>query len=398
MAIHSLTQDYPAILLDKHEAPCLSLYQPTHRQHPDNVQDPIRFRNLVKQLEASLRQRYASRDIAALLRPFDALAQDEAFWNHAADGLAVVATPDSFRVYRLQRSVAELAVVADSFHTKPLMRIMQSADRYQILGLSRQAFMVLEGNRDALDLLPPIEGVAHEASDLSGRGTDVREGAHRAFGPAGAGGVTAQGGAVKRQAGGVARHGTDVKQDAVDRETELFFRAVDQAVLKHCSQPSGLPLILAALPQHHHLFRSLSANPLLMNEAIDVHPDAMSNAELRERAWELMQPHYLERLAGITEAFGAANASGRGADEPGTIARAAAAGRVATLLIEADRLIPGRIAAASGTIADADLSNPQVDDVLDDLGELVLRQGGEVIIVPAERMPTRTGAAATYRF
>ena len=398
MTINSLTQDYPALLLDKHEAPCLSLCQPTHRQHPDNVQDQIRFRNLVKQLETSLRQRHAARDVAALLRPFDALAQDEAFWNHAADGLAVLATPDSFRVYKLQRSVAELAVVADSFHTKPLMRIAQSADRYQILGLSKQAFKVFEGNRDALDLLPPIEGVAYEASDLPGRGSDAREGAHRAFGPAGASGVTSQGGAVKRQAGGVARHGTDVKQDADDRDTELFFRAVDQAVLKHCSQPSGLRLILAALPQHHHLFRSLSVNPHLVDEAIDVHPDAMSAAELRDRAWQLMQPHYLERLAGIKEAYGAASASGRGDDEPGTIARAAAAGRVATLLIEADRLIPGRIAAASGAIASGDLSNPQVDDVLDDLGELVLRQGGEVIIVPAERMPTRTGAAAIFRF
>lgn len=39
-----------------------------------------------------------------------------------------------------------------------------------------------------------------------------------------------------------------------------------------------------------------------------------------------------------------------------------------------------------------------MDDVLDDLGELVLKKGGEVIIVPAERMPTSTGAAAIYRF
>lgn len=396
--MNSLTQDYPAILRETHATPCLSLYQPTHRRHPENTQDPIRFRNLVKQLEASLRQRHAARDIPALLRPFEALAQDAEFWNHTADGLAVLATPELFRVYKLQRPVAELAVVADSFHTKPLMRIMQSADRFQILGLSKDAFKVFEGNRDALDLMPPIEGVVYEARDLPGRGADAREGAHRAFGPAGASRLASQDGAAKPHAGGIARHGTDVKQDADDRDTERFFRAVDQAVLEHCSQPSGLPLILAALGQHHHLFRSVSANRQLVDEAIDVHPDDLSSDELRERAWQLMQPRYLERLAGLVEAFGAATANGRGAEEPGTIARAAADGRVATLLIEADRLIPGRIAAASGVIADGDLGNPRVDDVLDDLGELVLRQGGEVIIVPAERMPTRTGAAAIYRF
>lgn len=49
-------------------------------------------------------------------------------------------------------------------------------------------------------------------------------------------------------------------------------------------------------------------------------------------------------------------------------------------------------------ITNGDLNNPETDDVLDDLSEYVLKTGGEVVIVPAERMPTRTGAAAIYRF
>lgn len=395
----SLAQDYPAVLLRQHEAPCLSLYQPTHRQHPDNVQDPIRFRNLVKKLQASLQEKYRSRDIPALLRPFDALAEDAAFWNHTADGLAVLAAPGIFRVYRLQRPVVELAVVADSLHTKPLLRIAQSADRYQILGINKHGFKVFEGNRDALDELPPIDGLPRTADALMGHDADKREGAHRAYGPAGSSNVAHQGGGgVKHDAGLVTRHGTDVKQAADDRDTEHFFRAVDQAVLKHYSQPSGQRLILAALPQHHHLFRAVSTNPYLMDAAIDVHPDALSIDALRERAWQLVLPHYRQRLAGLVDAFGAANSSGRGADDLGHIAKAAVGGRVETLLIEADRLIPGRIDAANGMIDTGDLGNPEVDDMLDDLGELVVRRGGEVVIVPGELMPTRTGAAAIYRF
>lgn len=382
--MHSLTHDYPAVLLAEREAPCLSLYQPTHRQHPDNTQDPLRFRNLVKQLAASLRKEYPARDIPSLLRPFEALAEDREFWNHTGDGLAVLGAPDFFRVYRLQRPVAELAVVADSFHAKPLMRIAQSADRYQILGLNRQAFKVFEGNRDALLELPPIGGVAQTADALLGKDSDAREGAHRAYGSDGGAAVT--------------RHGTDVKQDAEDRDTEQFFRAVDAAVLKHCSQPSGQPLILAALPQHHHRFRAVSSNPSLTDEAIDVHPDTLSLDALRERAWRVMQPHYLQRLAGLVESFGTAASNGRGADGLRAVAEAAVAGRVETLLIEAERLFPGRIDASSGAITTAHLARPDVDDVLDDLGEIVLRKGGEVVVVPAERMPTNTGVAAIYRF
>jgi len=41
----ALERDYRTVLLASHEPPCLSLYQPTHRAHPDKQQDPIRFRN-----------------------------------------------------------------------------------------------------------------------------------------------------------------------------------------------------------------------------------------------------------------------------------------------------------------------------------------------------------------
>ena len=74
------------------------------------------------------------------------------------------------------------------------------------------------------------------------------------------------------------------------------------------------------------------------------------------------------------------------------------AGRIATLLIEADRQIPGTLDDATGAITLDELANPEVDDLLDDLGERVLKTGGEVVLVPSGRMPTQTGIAATYRF
>src|SRR5690606_9189797 len=108
-----LEQDFAAGLFDDQSTPCISLYQPTHRHHPDNAQDPIRFRNLVRALAESLRQKYVKADVDSLLRPFSELAGNAAFWNCTLDGLAVLAAPDFFRVYRLQRPVPELVVTAD---------------------------------------------------------------------------------------------------------------------------------------------------------------------------------------------------------------------------------------------------------------------------------------------
>jgi hypothetical protein len=384
--MNTLDKDYAAGLLDNCDPPCLSLYQTTHRHHPDNQQDPIRFGNLVKKLEESLLQQLPKEEVRPLLEPFLALADDRDFWNYTLDGLAVLSAKGIFRVYKLHRPVAELVVVADSFHTKPLMRILQSADRYHVLGLNRQEIKLFEGNRDALYEIELHQDVPRKLTDALGEElTDP----HLT--------VASYGGAGGSQAS--MHHGDGGKKAEVDIDAERFFRAIDRGILEHHSQPSGLPLILAALPEHHHMFHEISANPFLIDESIDIHPDALSSIDkLRVRAWQLMEPRYLERLATLVEEFGNARSGGLGDDDVAKVARAVVNGRVATLLIEARREIPGRINAATGGIKFDDLEHPEVDDVLDDLGMLALKMGGQVVIVPTEQMPTKTGLAAIYRY
>jgi hypothetical protein len=384
--MNTFDKDYAAGLLDNCDPPCLSLYQPTHRNHPDNQQDPIRFRNLVKALEESLLQKFPKDEIQPLLEPLLALADDRDFWNHTLDGLAVLSAKRMFRVYRLQRPVAELAVVADSFHTKPLMRMLQSADRYHVLCLNRQAIKLFEGNRDALDEIEPAQGVPRTINEALGEELSEAHQTVASYGGVGGGHSPMH-------------HGHGGKESEVDKDTERFFRAVDHAILEHHSQPSGLPLILAALPEHHHMFHDVSHNPFLIQKSIDIHPDALSSIdELRLRAWQLMEPRYMARLGALVDEFGNARSKELGDDDLAQVAKAVVAGRVATLLIEARREIPGRINAATGDIELDNLTHPEVDDVLDDLATLAVKMGGQVVIVPAERMPTKTGIAAIYRY
>lgn len=384
--MNTLDKDYATGLWDDCDSPCLSLYQPTHRHHPANRQDPIRFGNLVKELEESLLRQFPNEESRPLLEPFLALADDRDFWNHTLDGLAVLGAKDVFRVYNLQRSVAALAVVADSFHTKPLMRILQSADRYHVLGLSRRAIKFFEGNRDALGEIEPARAVPLTITEALGEEFTEPHLTVASYGGVGRGHSPMH-------------HGHGGKESEVDLDAKRFFRAVDRAVLEHHSRPSGLPLILAALPEHHHLFHEVSHNPFLIPESIDVHPDAMSSIdEVRERAWQLIEPRYLARLAALVEEFGNARSKGLGDEELSQVAKAVVEGRVATLLIEARREVPGRIDAATGGIEFDDLAHPEIDDVLDDLGALALKMGGEVVVVPTERMPTETGIAAIYRY
>ena len=364
---------------------CLSLYQPTHRSHPENRQDPIRFQNLVNELEASLQSKLSAERTQTFLKQFHALGGDSDFWNKTLDGLAVFATEELFRVYLLQRSVPELAVVADNFHVKPLQHYLQATDRFQVLGLTLNEVLLFEGNRDSLDPVELPDDVPRTIEDALGSELTDEHITVATYGGKGPDGTRMQ-------------HGHGSKKDEQEVDAERFFRTIDRAITEHCSKPSGLPLVLAALPEHHSVFRSVSHNPYLVKEGIKINPKSQSAEELRKLAWEVWEPQYRKNLENLVGQYHQLKSDSMGSDQLKEIAKNAAAGRVKTLLIEEDKIIPGRIDDASGKIERKALEKPDVDDLLDDLGELVLKMGGDVHLLKPELMPTDTGAAAMYRY
>lgn len=383
--MHSFLQDDRIGILRAPEPPCLSLYQSTHRRHPENQQDVIRYRNLVKELQSSLQQHYDADRTKALLAPFLALADDHAFWMHTHDGLAVLGSAGVFRVYHLHRAVPELAVVAESFHTKPLLRLTQSSQRYQVLGLTRKAIRLFEGDRDALDEVPLAPGVASTITEALGDVLSEPHSTVTSFGGAGAGHAAMH-------------HGHGGRADEVDVDAERFFRRVDRDILEHHSRHAGLPLILATLPENRDAFHRVSHNPNLLADGIDVSADAISIDALRERAWAVVQPVHTARLDAQLEQFGSARAQGLGGETLPAVAEAVVTGRVSTLLIDGDRVVPGHVDPDTGAVILADRARPDVDDVLDDLGALARARGAKVFVVPGDRLPSETGVAAIYRY
>jgi len=381
---HSLNPHALTELNTFNKQPCLSLYLSTHRHHPDNQQDLLKFRHAMDSLTISLQKRCNAQETQDLIAPFQALAEDSTFWNHTLDGLVVFGGLGFFRIFLLPRSVVELTVVADSFHIKPLRRFLQTVGRFQVLGISRKEVRLFEGDRDSISEITLPAGVPRTIEDALGNEYSQPHLTVSSYG--GVGGSSSP-----------MHHGQGGKKDEVDKDTERFFRAVDRAVIEHCSKPSGLPLILAALPEHHHLFQKLSHNKALLGLGVEANPDSLHLDKLRQRAWQALEPKYQAQTAQLIEEFSAAHAKFLGSDSLEEIGRAAAIGRVGTLMLEADRQIAGHLDALSGSIINADLKNPHIDDVLDDLAELVQSKGGQVHVLSADGMPCNSGLAAIFR-
>ncbi len=375
-------------LLGEHAGPCLSLYQPTYRQFPDSQQNRVRYKNLVRELKTVIEQKHRGIDVGALLAPFERLAEDDVFWAHPQDGIAVFRADDFWHVEKVQRQVADLVVVNDHLFLKPLVRIFQSEDTYQILAIDRQEIRMFQGNRYVLDEIVMAPSVPRTIEDALGpavalQGLQSKGDYGRA--PARPGAPT-----------GAMFHGHGGKMDEPRLDMERFFRAVDRAVTEAHSKPSTLPLILAALPEYQTHFRDVSHNPYLLDEGIHGNGLAMELDELRQQAWRLMEPRYHARLQQLIDAYHAAHARGLATDDLTHALEFATDGRVGTLLVEADRRIPGHVDGLIPRYADRD--DPGTSDLLDDLAERVLRTGGQVVAVPKGSMPSATGLAAVFRY
>jgi hypothetical protein len=144
------------------------------------------------------------------------------------------------------------------------------------------------------------------------------------------------------------------------------------------------------------MFRRISRNRLLAENSISVNPESLDIDTLRELGWQVEEPRYLALTAELVERFHSGQSKHLASDELATVATAAAQGRVETLVVDAERHIPGRLDLDNGNVVLS--TSPDSDDLLDDIGELVLRRGGETVVIPSDRMPTRSAIAAIYRY
>lgn len=381
-----LTREIIQELLSTEQDICLSLYMPTYRVHPDKLQNPIRYKNLVRQLEESLLKRYSPETVQKHIKPMESLIGDNDFWNHTMNGLAVFCSDGIFEIVGLHEPVNELAIVADTFHTKPLRQSIQAIDHYHVLAINQHDYHLYEGNRHSLNEVELEADVPKTLVEALGEELTGRQS------PVGSYGNT--------QRGTANMHGQmGDRKDEMEKDAERFFRVVANVVEEKYSKPTGHPLILAALPEHHSLFHKVNKNPYLLKEGIMVNPASLSIEQLNTMAWKIMEPEYEMRIDRLINQFEQAKAHGKGSDEIEDIAVAAVEGRVDTLFVEADRLIAVRITnMATGNIQRKDLENPKIDDLLDDMSELVTKLGGEVMVLPPEKMPSESGLAAIFRY
>jgi hypothetical protein len=290
------------------------------------------------------------------------------FWKFQGHGLAVLASPQMIRAFRLPYGPKPLAEVADRFHLTPLVRAMTSPRDIFVLALAEKGVRLVR----AFVNLPP-ERI--HAPGLPKSGEDA---AHRA--------------SIRERN----QKGRLQGSEGVKFLLHKFARKVDHAV---CGVLAGrtAPLVLASDEPLASIFRSVTTYPGLLDEMIHGNPGLMSDAQLADAALPILDRLYERELKAAIARFDELKPR-RATTDVSYAAHAATAGAIDELLIDLDAVIPGFVSEIDGSVTYAASDDAEVYSVVDEIARRALYTGARVLGARREELPDRAPLVAILRY
>jgi hypothetical protein len=366
-------------LLAPADPPCVSIYLPTHRRHPDWKQDPVRFRSLIAEADSLLKASRGARDSKDPLESIRRLL-DEPHWEFSLDGLAVFQSATHQAAYRLPIRVSERVVVADTFHTKPLIRFLHTDRRYFVIALSQNAVSLYEGSSFGAGIVE-LHGVPGSLREVLGVADH-----DRAFSAHGGG------------AAGFVFHGRGPGREETKESLLKYFRAVDRG-LRDFLRDERSPLLLASVKYYHPIYREANSYPHLLAEGLEGNYERANVDQIHAEAWPIVGRAYEGRAAEWIGRYRALAGTGLALDGLEEIAAAAMSGRVRCALAAEGETLWGVLDRRTGAVTRHDQqTGPDDGDLVDDLCEEALKRGADVYVIPRSQMPTGSPIAAILRF
>lgn len=376
----SLTREDVKSLIETEGEWCVSLFMPMVRAGAEVQQNPIRFKNLLRQAEAKLASvGLRTPDIEALLSPAYELLDDPDVWRGNSDGLAVFVHPDDMRYYHLPVPFKELAVVERGFHIKPLLPILSNDGRFYILALSQDQVRLLEGTR-------------HSVYEVELRHVPENLAAALQYDHDGRRGVHATGGGA-----GTVYQGTG--EEASKADILRYCQLVDRG-LRSVLADQQVPLVLACVDYLMPIYREANTYNHLLDQGVVGNPESLTTKDLHRRAWAIVEPYFSAAEEAQRELYleYAGRADERASNILKTTVRAAVEGRVATLFVASGVQKWGVYRSHSHKVHVHPSQQPGDQDLLDVAAAQTFAGGGSVYVIPPNQVPGDTEHAAIFRY
>jgi hypothetical protein len=329
------------------------------------------------------------------------LLEDDRFWLHQENGLALFRSNSSLETVRLHFEPAESVRVADAPYVVPLLEGLETAERHAVLAISKSAIRLFLCTNDAVEEIDTTDLKMPRSLAESMRYDDLQKPEslnHPMTGPGRAVPGTNPPGRGDRRYGFHGHGESDVREKTY---VAAFLHQVDAALLKRLHELGSPPLVLAAVESVSAIYRSVSKYDGLTIETIEGSPDGLRPHELYEQAKPILDARTKAKVDGARSRFHELAARGLATAKLPEVVDAADVGRVDTLLVKRGASAWGRLDQASRevTVAEASQEEPDLDDLLDLAARRTLTSDGRVLVLDADIMiEDNATAAATLRY
>lgn len=286
------------------------------------------------------------------LEPLDGLAKDASLFKKMKGNIGIFRNQNSFRVLNVPIDVKQTCQLATSFHVKPLLRWLQEDQEFLLLGFEKNDAHLYHGNKDSFKLVGsiqfPEELKANDSLDDYG--------------------------SLKK---------TQLQKN---KRTETFTWINDW--ISELTKVSKPKLFLAG---EQSLLESMNQNLKYRNTVRTPASNSFSKSNASEISSGIRKLLKIESQKTIENAlleFRFAEEGKRTRKNIFQISKAVVQGKVRKLIVSDELSIFGKIDKKSGGLAihPFDLDHED-DDILDDLAQIVLSQGGEVVIASTDEIP-----------
>ena len=362
--------------------PCISIYIQTHEAGREIRQDPIRLKNQLSEAEVQLAQKGVSDAIAQqLLKPAFDLLENESFWQHQQSGLALLIAPDFFQLYRIPLSVETSTTVSERFYIKPLISLLTDSGQFFILAASQGNVTLYQATNDQI-----------QAVDLGDTPTSLEE-ALRYDDPE----ESLQGHGTGRSGAREIIHGQGSGKDSHNSDILRFFHLVSDGVEEALNQQTA-PLVFVGVDFLFPIYKSTNKYPHLMESAITHQPDQLSPEELRDRALQIVTPHFAESRTSASEEFGSLLNQNQASQDLAQILNAAYNGQIDALFVAEDAHIWGRFDAEKRQLQPHASQTDESEELLGLAITKAIAADADVYVVTNTEMPVDSVIAATLRY
>ncbi len=378
-------------LVENTQYPCVSLYMPTQKAGAEIRQNPIRFKNLIREAEERLdKMEMRHTDAVDFLQPAKELDTNE-FWQQQDHCLAIFRSPNIFRYYQLPIEFEELVVVSNQFHLKPLLHLINNDGRFFVLALSQDNIRFFQGTRYTINEVE-VENLPKSLEEALNYDETAKAGQFRIG--------TSKGSTINPSARPGEFHGQgSPDRDQHQKDILQFFYLINEALHERL-QDEKAPLVLAGVEYLFPIYKEANTYHNLVEEGIAANVDIVKPEELQKQAWSIVEPTYTQTPQAITELYQqiTGEGTGRASSDLKEIIPAAYYKRVDYLLVPVTQQVWGDFDPETMAV---DLhSEPQPDDqdMLDFAAIHTLLNGGAVYTVDPGELPDGVPAAAIFRY